>query len=588
MEYGTFTAAPKQPEQQPPSATDGISAGGVLTLVLAVAVTVVIKRAGRRGPAPRRPPKNVTSIQGDIPTVTIEDLRGEAAPNPEPDASGDESGEEKGGSVLSAPAVKVWAHRLDIPYELAQRLQKSSWSAMCKARRLAGLERGDVEKTPYGVAVHVKFRGSLDFPAVQRGIGQIETGLDTGDGAIRLRKGQTAGRGILDVRLRDPLADGVPWEQPSAPVRLAHPVRLAVTPFGDTVELNVKQRIGIFGTSGSGKSCAQRLIGAHVAQAIDADLEIWDLKFGVESQHYQDKAYRVTEVADAVDRVEWLLNVEYPRRAAKMRDRSVSEWNETPWDPARVIIIDEGNVVIRGFSEWRGEGEDGTPSGVKGLPLKDLFTLVEQGRALGVYFVWATQYPKAASLPTEIRSQLNATVCLKLRTDGESRVVFGDDVSEGWAPHDLFGPGWLLVQDNTHNEPVDAKAVWLSVDTFRSVPVSGPSPDKPALVSRTPGQSLSQDSHERTLDRAGQDTDSRTESGHVSLDKGRDTDSRTDVATDVWLVLSVCEAPQGVSELARRTGRSKSAVFAALKRMVDDGRLVQYGAGYRLRTTGEK
>lgn len=585
MTYGTYLAVRTEPAEQPP-ATDGISVGGVLTLVVAVAIAVVVKRTGRRGGEPKPQPSAGT---GPLPTVSMDELRG--APPVAATGTDEADAPEKAASVLGAPAVKLWAHRMDIPYALAQRLQKGAWSAMCKARKLPGLERGEVEKTPYGVAVHVQFRGSLDFGAVQRGVDQIETGLDVESGTVRLRTGVTAGRGILDVRLRDPLADGVPWEQPSVPVRLAHPLRLAVTPFGDTLELSVKQRVGVFGTSGSGKSCVQRLIGAHVAQAIDAELEIWDLKFGVESQHYAGKAHRVTTVDAAVSRVDWLLNTEYPRRAAKMRERGVSEWSETPWDPARVIVIDEGNALVRGFGEWRQEGEEEGKQGPKGLPLKDLFTLVEQGRALGVYFVWATQYPKAASLPTEIRSQLNATVCLKLRTDTEARVVFGDDVPEGWAPQDLYGPGWLLLQDDTHAVPVDAKAVWLSVDTFRAVPVGGTSPDKPALVSRTPGQSLSRDSHGRTPDGTGQDTDSRAGHGHVSLDKGQDADSgadRTDVATDVWLVLSVSEAPQGASELARRTGRAKSSVHAALKRMTEDGRVVQYGAGYRLRVTEEK
>lgn len=599
MEYGTYLGTAKPVVTQYDSG-EGISATGVLTLAAVVAIAVAMKWSGRTKKVPQKtdqptpPGKAVPQPPGNLPSVSMDVLQGNdlvTAPAVPSGNAAAPAAVEKGRSILGAPAVKVWAGKMDIPYELAQRLQKHEWSAMCSRRKLPGLERGDVERTPYGVAVHVQFGNALDFPTVQRGISQIETGLDVADGTIRLRKGATAGRGILDVRLRDPLEEGTPWEAPSVPVRLAHPVKLAVTPFGDTIEMSVKQRIGVFGTSGSGKSCVQRLIGAHVAQAIDAEGEIWDFKHGVESQHYAGKARRVTTVEDAVDRVDWLLNSEYPRRAAKMKERGVSEWVETPWDPALVIILDEGNAVIRGFGEWREEDEDGKPAGTKGLPLKDLFTLVEQGRALGVYWVWATQFPKAANLPTEIRSQLNATVCLKLRTDGEARVVFGDDVSDGWAPQDLYGPGWLLLQDDAHTDPVDAKAVWLSVDTFRSVPIGGTVPDKARLVSRTPGQSLSSDNGTVPVQETGQDTD-RTD---VSLDKGQDSETvpdtdtdRADVSTDVWLVLSVSETPQGVSELARRAGRSKSAVHAALQRMTEDGRVLRYGAGYRLRTTEEK
>lgn len=566
MRYTTSTGTPREPETVYTPA-DGISTGGVLTLVVIAAIAVVVKRSGRtRGTSPGAADQAPPQAPEKLPTVSLEALRGDA-PGPVPQAPA-EPASARGMSPFSAPAAKLQAHKLDIPYELACHLQVDNWRTMCKARKLYGLERGDLEKTPYGVAVHVKFSGALDFAAVQGKTDQLEAGLDTESGSVRLRRGATAGRGIVDVRIRDPLADGVPWEPPSVPVRLASPVLLAKTPFGDVLELDLKQRIGVFGTSGSGKSCVQRLIGAHVAQAIDADLEIWDLKFGVESQHYEGKAHRVTTVDDAVDRLDWLLNTEYPRRAAKMRERGVSQWAETPWDPARVIVIDEGNVVVRGFRDWSPEKIEGGPTGPKETPLTDLFTLVEQGRALGVYWVWATQYPKASSLPTEIRSQLNSTVCMKMRTNEEAAVVFKDDVREGWAPHDLLGPGWLLLKDDAHTVPVDAKAVWLSVDAFTSVRAAVPDAGQTAPPVRTPGASLSTDCPAPVL----------------GLSAVPDRTAST-VSLDIWTVLLLSGDSPGLSELARRTARSKAAVHTALGKMTEDGTVVKDGAGYRIRTT---
>jgi hypothetical protein len=565
MEYSTFTVQARQPAQEyRPS--EGISTGGVLTLAAIAAIAVLVKRSGRSRPRQQsqEPTAPRPQAPGELPSVSMEELRGDAPVAPRPQSAPGKPGllSEKGKALLLAPAAKAQAHHLDIPPGLAARLQTGPWGAMCRARKLTGLKRGELEKTPYGVAVHVEFGGSLDFAAVQRSVDQLETGLDVVSGTVRLRRGRSAGRGVLDVRIRDPLADGVPWEAPSGPVRLSCPLRLAVTPFGDTLGLDVKQRVGVFGTSGSGKSCVQRLIGAHVAQAADAQLEIWDLKFGVESQHYQGKAHRVTTAADAVSRLEELLGTEYPRRAAKLRERGVSQWTETPWDPARVIIIDEGNALVRELDTQQ---------------LARLFTAVEQGRALGVYWVWATQYPKAASLPTEIRSQLNATVCLKLRTDTEARVVFGDDVAEGWAPHDLLGPGWLLLKDDAHADPVDAKAVWLSVDSFRAVPAS--------VLDRTAGQDGRTGRPDRT---AGQD--SRT--GQPDRTAGQD--SRTGqpdrtastVSLDIWTVLALSDGSLPLSEIARRSERSKSAVHAALGKMAAEGSVTRDGDGYRLKLTG--
>lgn len=566
MDYGTSTAVPAQPvtEQQPDS---GISAGGVFTLLVAVGIAVAVKWTGRRNVAaqqarPKQDTKSSGSAPEALPVVGMEQLRGNAS------VPVLEKATEKGASLMDGPRAKLLAHKLGIPQALAQKLQKESWSAMCRDRNLAGLECGDMEATPYGVAVHVEFRGRLDFAAVQRGVDQIETGLDVLSGTIRLRKGTTAGRGIVDVRLRDPLEGGVPWEEPAVPVRLAHPLKLAVTAFGDPVEVSLKQRVGVFGTSGSGKSCVQRLIGAHVAAAIDAELDVWDFKHGVEAQHYAGKAHRVTSIDAAVSRLDWLLDTEFPRRAAKMKARGVSEWVETPWDPALVVMIDEGNALVRGFGEWREEAEEeGGKQGAKGAPLKQLFTAVEQGRALGVYWVWATQYPKAASLPTEIRSQLNATVCMKLRTDGEARVVFGDDdVSAGWAPQDLYGPGWLLVQDDTHTEPVDAKAVWLSVDSFRALSASVPDTDRTAMPVRTAGQSLS--------------SGGPVPSPVLSAVPDR---TASTVSLDIWTVLLMSEDSLSLSELADRTGRAKSSVHGALAKMLEKDEVVRDGDNYRIR-----
>ena len=99
-------------------------------------------------------------------------------------------------------------------------------------------------------------------------------------------------------------------------------------------------------------------------QAVDAELEIWDLKFGTESQHYQGKAHRVTTVDEAAARVDWLLDVEFPRRAALMAAQGTSSWKESPTTPAMVLMVDEGNVIIREFKDDQ---------------LKRFFRVAEQG-----------------------------------------------------------------------------------------------------------------------------------------------------------------------------------------------------------------
>ncbi len=438
-------------------------------------------------------------------------------------------------------AVAWWAVKNKIPFRLALRLQPDRWDAMVEKRKLPGLKRGKIRRVPVGVQIRLTLTGALTPRYVSSRLPQIETGLGLRRGTARIKDASRSDRLILEVKLRDPIKDIIPWERPRGLVRLADPVRVSLTEFGDVVHVSMKNRIGVFGESGSGKSCVQRILGAHVIEAIDAGLEIWDLKQGVESQHYAGKAHRVTTIPAALERLDWLINTEFPRRGTIMKKLGVSEWRETSSDPALVIVVDEGNVITRDF---------------KPAQMERFYTAVEQGRALGVYFVWATQYPKAENLPTQIRSQLNITICLKLKTAVESRVVFdADDVSKGWAPHTLQPVGWCMIMSSPKDVPTETKAVWLSTEDFRGLELVGEIPGRPVtvLAAEEPPPEEEEDSGPSPL---------------------------VGVAGDVWSVLAFSPAPLGVSELARRTGRSKAAVHAALKKMVAGGTVHQDGMNY--------
>jgi hypothetical protein len=446
--------------------------------------------------------------------------------------------------------ITWWASRLGIGVRLAGRLQPDRWDAMVVSRQLTGLRRGKVSRTPSGVSVRMTLSGSLTLREVSGKARQLETGLALAHDTARIVRTNRADRVLLQILLRDPLAGGVLWTPPRGTVRLRDPMPLAKTAFGDVLTLDLKNRTGVFGTSGSGKSCVQRLIGAHVAQAVDADLEIWDLKFGTESQHYAGKAYRVTSASQALDRVDWFLGNELPRRAALMEAWGRSNWPESAAHPARVLIVDEGNGIIRGFNAKQ---------------QARFFQLAEQGRALGVYLVWATQFPKAENLPTELRSQLNVRVCLRLQTGEESQLVFKDEAKDGWQPHKLPGVGWLLVKSEDHREPVEAKAFWLSEDGFRALPLAGAPVEEP----EPEGVDLVKDDDP------------------VAVERVPPTPASPTVAQDVWDQLALADVPLSMSELARRTGRSKAGVHAAVHAMLADGRAVREPKGFRLSTTEE-
>lgn len=458
--------------------------------------------------------------------------------------------------------ISLWGARLGIGYRLASRLQPERWDGMVASRKLPGLVRGKVQRTPMGIVVRLRLCGSLTLEDVISRTGQLEAGLGLRRGSARVKPVSRADKAILHIVLRDPLAKLILWTEPTRPVLLKDAIRLSVTPFGDTVCLDVKQRIGVFGTSGSGKSCVQRVIGAHVVQAVDADLEVWDLKFGIESQHYEGKAHRVTTVEDAVARVDWLLDVEFPRRAAIMAARGTSTWRETPVDKALVLMVDEGNVIIREF----------TPE-----QKKRFFRVAEQGRALGCYLIWATQYPKATNLPTELRSQLNVRICLKLNSSEESELVFKDEAGQGWEPHKLKGVGWLLIKSDVHREPEESKAIWLDEERFRTIgsvtrtalpPVSRPVPPRP---SHAPTVHLAK--AQEPVQIPAQDTE-RIEHSYAEPAPKRSADVKVTVADEIRLALAVSFEPVGNNEIARIIGRNPGTVSKALVKLVDAGEII--------------
>lgn len=437
------------------------------------------------------------------------------------------------------------ARRLGISRSLFMKLQRENWDRIMLARRLPGLGRGRIRRTPIGISVGLKFGGVLTHKIVSARLEQIETGLGLVSGSARLKPSRHSHRSTLHVVVRDPLARPVMW-QPTPGCRLRDPLRLSMSPYGEYVTVDLRNRIGVFGTSGSGKSGVQRIIGAHVIQSIDADLEIWDLKQGLESQHFAGKATRITDSPSAIARTNWLLDEEFPRRASVMKAQGTSIWSESADNPARVIIIDEGNVLTREFSTKQ---------------LKRFFTAVEQGRALGVYFVWATQYPKHTNLPTELRSQLNVLICLLLLSSEESELVFKDGTKTGWQPHKLAGPQWMLIKSNKHTAPDESKTLFLSEDMFRTVQLSGPGPVDTSPPRPDGPSGVPDNLKEFVLD------------GPVSLDKTGTV--RITPEDKILAVLNSSDSSVGVRDIARTTGMSPSSVSRYLGSLVRAGKIAQ-------------
>lgn len=412
------------------------------------------------------------------------------------------------------------------------RIQKDPWTRMVQEKKISGLVWTGVEDSPFGVRVKVKFEGTMNYSVALSSVHHIEAGLDVPAGSVRPKAGKTMGWGFIEIRTKTPFPDGLFWEAPTGPVRLADPVHLATTPDGEKIFLDVKQRILVTGTSGAGKSGTQSVIAAHVILAEDAELEFWDFK-RVGATAFEGKAKCVTTVQEAAERIQWLMEEEYTRRMDLMIQRKVSTWAETPDDPALVLMIDEGNDLTRDLSpELKAQ----------------LFSAVEKGRALGVYFVWATQFPKGTNLPTELRSQFSAKACMRLLDIKESRVAMGDDsVSVGWSPH-LLDNHWILLKDGDNKSPREARVLHLKEDVF--VELGTTSRGQGDNVPGTGGQTVSL--------------------GDTSLED------------NIMLCLLMSPGPMSGRALAQELGKPSMTVARAVEALVEGGKLVRGDGGLRL------
>lgn len=465
------------------------------------------------------------------------------------------------------------------------RLQPERWALWTEAREMKGLKRGRITRTPMGLDVVVSLGGKLTVEGLNGRLRHIEAGLGTRRGAVRIEAHEMAHKATVRIQTRDPLKKNVPWVEPAGPVRLADPARLSMNAFGEWTEIDLKQRILVVGASGAGKSSVQRVLAAPVILAVDADLEIWDLKQGTESQHYEGKAdVRIIDATAAAARIDWLLNVEFPRRAKILIRRGISTWEETEQDPARVVQVDEGSALVRGLDADY---------------LRKFFTCVEQGRALGVYFWWATQFPKATNLPTEITVNMSAVVALTMKKAREARVVFDDAVKDGWMPHRLRGKGWLLLQDDDHTEPEETRAAYLDEKDFRKLTahtVPAPAYAAPAamVVPPMPGYAptLPAQPVRGWFDAEMDEAVALAKTGYVPAQPQAPAEPALDEVPVAEAVLkALAGAPAdglSTSKLLLATGRGKSQVYAALQQLQDDGAVLKAGHGrYVLATAGE-
>ncbi|WP_328976389.1 helix-turn-helix domain-containing protein [Streptomyces canus] len=316
-------------------------------------------------------------------------------------------------------------------------------------------------------------------------------------------------------------------------------------PLGRRERIRLTQHILLAGQTGSGKSSTQRVIAAHVLQAPDACLEVWDLKRISALRDYRGRARTCVTAAEVSARLRDLVGREFTERA----DQLIAGEDV----PYLVVLVDEAATLLRELDAYAE---------------RDFFGAVEMGRELRVFFVLAVQHPLALTIPTQLRSQLACVISHRLKSAKESEVVFPGLGSAGWAPHLLGGPGTCLVWEHDRS-PRTLYGLWLSPARFRGLRVHG--------QVTTLGAPVSLDKRVAPVAVARPDT--RLTSHDAPATATRNT--RTDAFAEE-VERALLGGPAGVREIARTTGRNPGSVHRKIRQMAVRGLVEETPDGFTL------
>lgn len=172
-----------------------------------------------------------------------------------------------------------------------------------------------------------------------------------------------------------------------------------------TLDLPSSPHMLIAGATGGGKTSE---INAIIHSVIDrAIVVIIDLK-AVDFTYLEDHLLVAVE-EDQAHAVLLALNTEFDRRKNLLRQYKVKKWHQLPEElPYIVVVIDE---ILELHKE--------------SFPLLD--RLVRLARMTGISIIAASQRTSVQVIPGDMRANFLARMCFQVGSEGDSRVVLGED-----------------------------------------------------------------------------------------------------------------------------------------------------------------
>lgn len=335
------------------------------------------------------------------------------------------------------------------------------------ARRIGREHLKPTDVTLTAIGRKGRFRwpvGAYEVDHILRDKSRIEGAMGADRGTLRL---EPDGRSTNSVRWqvieRDPHAAAQPWPLPSHLGSIADP--MALGPREDGEEVRVQRFVpGVgarnlmaAGQQGSGKSSLINLECGNGATEDDNFMIGFDFK-EVELTPWKGAlGYMTASVAKARALVMAITEDEVGLlavRQSKLAKRGARCWDTKIDGPVITIIVDEAKDLL----------------GMGDSKLVDRFALIgTKGRALGVRFALATQFPTLEAIgSSQIRQQIRHRFCFRMQDEsGESFVMPGHSVRADRISDDRPGTCYFLNSDKLESMPI--RILYLDDDTVAAV-----------------------------------------------------------------------------------------------------------------------
>ena len=245
-----------------------------------------------------------------------------------------------------------------------------------------------------------------------------------------------------------------------------------------TADLASCPHLLVAGQTGAGKSnFLHQMIACLVGKV---QLHIIDLK-QVEFA-YMEQAANVEHTLDgAIKTLEYLTKEMQKRMAflSKQKFVSAKEWRAAHPEkaeelPYMVLVVDEFSQLSPVLSK------DPDDKKVRSYAHKMLVDLICLARSLGIHLVLATQRPDRDILPGQLKANIPATICFKVRNQANSQICLDNDrATELPSPSEI--PGRAIWQ---HDDEREVQTLFLPMAAAREIaftsflfPLPPPPPD---------------------------------------------------------------------------------------------------------------